>query len=74
MPRVSVQASFVCKHTTAVEVDVDSDVSLPDEVRGLGKCADCMEETNLIAISGVQPRADGSLMLDSVFWMPIEGQ
>jgi len=74
MPRVSLQAAFDCKHTTDVEVDVDADVEVPSQVRGLGKCADCMEETNLIAISGVQPRADGSLVVDSVFWMPIEGQ
>jgi len=74
MARVSVQAVFDCKHTSSVRVSLDADVKVPDQVRGLGKCADCMEETNLIAISGVQPGPDGSLSLDSVFWMPIEGQ
>jgi hypothetical protein len=74
MPKAAVQAAFDCKHVTPVDIDVDADVRIPDDVRGLGKCADCMEETNLIAISGVQPQSDGTLVLDSVFWMPIEGK
>ena len=73
MAKTSVSALFDCKHSTPVEVDVDSDVEVPTEIRGLGKCSECMEESNLIAISGVQPRSNGSLVLDSVFWMPIEG-
>jgi hypothetical protein len=72
MPTMSVNTTFDCKHTTAVDVDLDHDVFIPAEVHGLGKCQDCMEEDNLIAISGVQPTPSGSLVLDSIFLMPIE--
>ncbi|HEV3311841.1 MAG TPA: hypothetical protein VG815_15125 [Chloroflexota bacterium] len=72
MPKVTVQTNFDCKHSAVVEVDLDDDVEVPAEVRGLGKCGDCMDETNLIAISGVQPQASGRLVLDSIFLMPIE--
>jgi len=67
-----VQTRFDCGHTTTVAVNVDEDVGIPPEVRGLGKCADCMDEDNLIAISGVQPQASGTLTLDSIFLMPVE--
>ena len=69
---ISVVTRFDCSHTTPVEVEVDSDVEVPSEVRGLGKCAECMEETNLIAISGLQPQPNGRLIVDSIFLMPIE--
>lgn len=72
MPRVSVQTRFDCKHTVEVQVRLDDDVGVPDEVRGLGKCADCMKEGRLIPISGVQPQSDGKLVVDSIFMMPIE--
>jgi hypothetical protein len=68
----AVRARFDCSHTTVVEVHLDEDVEIPPEVRGLGKCQDCMEETELVAISGVQPLAGGRLVLDSIFLMPIE--
>lgn len=70
---MEVQTSFACGHSTPVAVDIDGDVAVPSEVKGLGKCAGCMEETNLIAISGVQPGPDGDLALDSIFLMPVEG-
>ena len=72
MPKMHVNTSFDCKHTTTVEVNLDHDVYIPAEVHGLGKCQDCMEEDNLIAIPGVQPTPTGTLVLDSIFFMPIE--
>lgn len=72
MPRTSVQTAFTCRHTAEVKVDIDDDVEVPDEVKGLGKCADCMNETNLMAIPGVQPQANGRLLLESIFLMPAE--
>lgn len=67
-----VQTRFDCSHTTTVEVDIDDDVGVPNEVRGLGKCGACMEETNLVPISGVQPQPGGMLVLDSIFLMAVE--
>lgn len=72
MAKVSVQTKFDCNHTELIKVNLDSDVAVPAEVRGLGKCTECMEETHLIPISGVQPDENGQLMLDSIFLMPIE--
>lgn len=69
---VTVQTRFDCTHTTSVEVQIDPEVGVPEEVRGLGKCCDCMEEAKLIPITGVQPQAGGRLVLDSIFWMPVE--
>lgn len=69
---VTVQARFDCKHATEVPVQIDDDVEVPAEVRGLGKCRECMKETKLVAISGVQPQPGGRLVLDSIFWMPID--
>ncbi len=68
----TVQTRFDCSHVTTVKVQLDDDVQVPEEVRGLGKCRACMEETNLIPITGVQPLPTGDLVLDSIFWMPIE--
>ncbi|GEM_PF-3403230 len=72
MPKVTVPTHFDCSHTADVEVDIDADVQVPGEVRGLGKCGECMEEGHLIPISGVQPLPSGALQLDSIFLMPLE--
>jgi hypothetical protein len=72
VPSTSVHTLFDCGHASDVSVDIDSDVEVPAEVRGLGKCGECMEEDNLVPISGVQPQANGRLVLDSIFLMPIE--
>ena len=72
MPTMAVKTNFDCKHTTSVNVELDNDVYIPAEVHGLGKCPECMEEDNLVAISGVQPTASGTLVLDSIFLMPVE--
>lgn len=72
MPSTPANTRFDCGHAVEVMVDIDSDVEVPAEVRGLGKCGDCMEEDNLVPISGVQPQANGRLVLDSIFLMPIE--
>lgn len=69
---VSVQTRFDCSHTSVVDVQIDDDVNVPAEVRGLGKCEECMAESNLIPISGVQPLPTGDLVLDSIFLMPVE--
>lgn len=58
----------------AVDVSVDDDVTVPDSVRGLGKCPDCTGRLNSIPVSGVAPQADGQhLILDSIMMMPIDG-
>ena len=69
-----VHALFDCKHETDVDVSIDPDVRIPNAVRGLGQCPDCMGEQHLIAVSGVAPQAGGrELVLDSILMMPIEG-
>jgi hypothetical protein len=72
VPATPAQTRFDCGHAVEVMVDIDSDVEVPAEIRGLGKCGDCMEEDNLVPISGIQPQANGRLVLDSIFLMPIE--
>lgn len=65
---------FDCKHEKDVDVSVDDDVIIPASVRGLGKCPECKSETRVIAVSGVAPQPGGTLIVDSILMMPIEGQ
>jgi hypothetical protein len=61
-----------CKHEKMIEVDVDPDTEIPEQVRGLGLCPDCMEEENIVPISGVAPKPGGKqVVLDSILMMPI---
>jgi len=69
-----VRTRFDCKHETDIDVAVDRDITIPDVVRGLGQCPDCMGEEHVIAVSGVAPQPGGQeLVLDSILMMPIEG-
>jgi hypothetical protein len=72
MRRKSVETRFDCGHVSDVSVRLDADVEVPAEVRGLGKCRECMEEEHLQPIPGIQPTADGTLKLDSIFLIPVE--
>lgn len=67
----SVHAVFDCKHEKDFDVQIDDDVSVPDSVRGLGKCPDCTGEENVIPVSGVAPQADGRVIVDSILMIPI---
>jgi hypothetical protein len=69
-----VHTRFDCKHEAEIEVSIDDDIRVPDVVRGLGQCPDCMGEEHVIAVSGVAPQAGGqALVLDSILMMPVEG-
>lgn len=72
MARAPVQTRFDCGHVLEVRVRLDDDVTVPEQVRGLGKCGDCMKEDKLMPIPGIAPKANGDLVLDSVFMMPID--
>ncbi|MDQ2744597.1 MAG: hypothetical protein M3Z66_20200 [Chloroflexota bacterium] len=70
----TVHTLFDCKHEKDIEVRLDDDVVVPGTVRGIGKCPDCMEEDQLIAISGVAPGPGGRVLtLDSIMMIAIEG-
>ena len=74
MPRRRVHTRFDCTHETDVDVSIEDDVEIPDSVRGLGQCPDCMGEPRVIAVAGVAPQTGGrTLILDSILMMPIEG-
>jgi hypothetical protein len=61
-----------CKHVKVIDVDVDPDTEIPAQVRGLGLCPDCMEEENVVPVSGVAPKPGGKqVVLDSILMMPI---
>lgn len=69
-----VHTVFDCKHETEIEVSVDDDVTIPESVRGLGQCPDCMGESKVVPVSGVAPQPGGKeLVLDSILMIPIEG-
>lgn len=69
-----VHTVFDCKHETEIEVSVDDDVTIPEQVRGLGQCPDCMGEAQVVPVSGVAPQPGGKeLVLDSILMIPIEG-
>jgi hypothetical protein len=66
-----VHTVFDCKHERDVDVQIDDDVQIPEQVRGLGKCPDCAGYERSIAISGVAPGPGGStLVLDTILMMP----
>jgi len=61
-----------CKHEKLIDVSVDSDTEIPERVRGLGLCPDCMEEENVVPVSGIAPKPGGKeVVLDSILMMPI---
>lgn len=61
-----------CKHERVVDIAVDEDVQIPALVRGLGRCPECMEEPNVIAVGGIAPQPGGKeVVLDSILMMPI---
>ena len=69
-----VHTRFDCQHEAEVDVSIDDDITIPEVVRGLGQCPECMGERHLIAVSGVAPQPGGQqLVLDSILMMPIEG-
>lgn len=68
-----VHTEFDCGHTHEIDVDIDEDVRVPEQVRGLGKCPDCMTEEKIVPISGVAPGPGGrDLVLDSILMIPIQ--
>lgn len=70
--KARVHTTFDCKHDQEIEVSIDDDVVVPETVRGLGKCPDCLGGGKLVPISGVAPQPGGrDLMLDSIMMMPI---
>lgn len=67
-----VHTIFDCKHEKDIEVDIDNDVEVPAEVRGLGKCPDCAGQPHAVPVSGVAPGPGGqTLVLDSILMIPI---
>ena len=67
-----VHVVFDCKHEKDVDVSIDHDIQVPNQVRGLGKCPECMGYENAIAVSGVAPQPGGNaLVLDSIQMMPM---
>jgi hypothetical protein len=74
LARRVVSTLFDCGHRTDVTVSLDTDVTVPELVRGLGQCPACMSEGRLVAISGVAPQRGGrQLVLDSILMMPVDG-
>lgn len=68
----SVNTLFDCKHETIVEVQIDDDVIVPAQVRGLGQCPECMGELGAVPVSGVAPQPGGKvLVLDSIMMIPV---
>ena len=69
-----VNTLFDCKHETMIEVQIDDDIVVPSQVRGLGQCPDCMgeESETAVPVSGVAPQPGGKeLVLDSIMLIPI---
>lgn len=67
-----VHTIFDCKHERDIDVDVESDVIIPESARGLGKCPDCYGEVRLVPIAGVAPQDGGkTVVLDSILMMPV---
>lgn len=67
-----VHTTFDCKHDLDIEVNIDDDVEIPAQVRGLGKCPRCTGEENAVPVSGVAPGPGGRrLVLDSIMMMPV---
>jgi hypothetical protein len=68
----TVNTLFDCKHETIIDVQIDDDVIVPSQVRGLGKCPECMGEESAVPVSGVAPEPGGKqLVLDSIMLIPI---
>ena len=68
----TVNTLFDCKHETVIEVQIDDDVIVPAQVRGLGQCPLCMGEESAVPVSGVAPQPGGKeLVLDSIMLIPI---
>ena len=66
-----VHARFDCTHEVNLDVSIDDDVEVPPVVRGLGQCAECSGEENLVPVSGVAPQAGGEkLIVDSIMLIP----
>lgn len=69
-----VNTLFDCKHETIIDVNIDDDVVVPHQVRGLGQCPECIGENNAMPVSGVAPQPGGrELVLDSIMLIPIGG-
>jgi len=67
-----IHADFDCKHDADVKVSLDDNVEIPANVRGVGKCPECMEEEHIMGIPGVSPKAGGEgMVLDNVMMIPI---
>lgn len=71
MPKKQVRTIFDCRHETEVSVRVDSDVAVPEVVRGLGQCPSCMGEEKLFAVPGIAPQPGGQVVLDSILMIPV---
>jgi hypothetical protein len=71
MPKKQVHTVFDCRHETEISVRVDNDVAIPETVRGLGQCPDCMGENNLFAVPGIAPQPGGRVALDSILMIPV---
>jgi hypothetical protein len=71
--KATVSALFdQCKHETQIVVDVDPDTVIPDQVRGLGRCPDCMHAEHVVPVAGIAPRPGGKeVVLDSILMIPI---
>jgi hypothetical protein len=66
-----VHTRFDCSHEVDLDVDIDPDIEVPQTVRGLGKCAACSGEENLVPVSGVAPQPGGhALIVDSIMLIP----
>ncbi len=69
---VNVNTLFDCKHETVVEVQIDDDVVVPAQVRGLGQCPECSGDLSAVPVSGVAPQPGGKqLVLDSIMLIPV---
>jgi hypothetical protein len=67
-----INTRFDCTHETVVDVNLDDDVVIPDQVRGLGKCPACLGDESAVPVSGVSPQPGGrELVLDSIMLIPV---
>jgi hypothetical protein len=61
-----------CKHEKVVDVDVDADAEIPELVRGLGRCPDCMDQERVVPVAGIAPKPGGKeVVVDSILMIPI---
>lgn len=68
---VQVQTVFDCRHERELSVQIENDVVIPDQVRGIGKCPQCRGGGEYYNVAGIAPQSGGKeLVLDTIMIMP----